>query len=166
MSSSRHSSQDEYLRLTNMNNNKQPLSREQLRTARINKPLFDVSTLPPEKSRWKHHTGYLCDVIMVTNIYTIDLKSVPVTVVYVTDDGRKWSMPFDVWRVHMTRVHRFEKGVNVKESPRGAGTITEIDEVGIPLVNGARVSWLITEEGYLWDPLKRHPSNPAAAKKP
>ena len=43
-------------------------------------------------------------------------------------------------------------GTIVKNSPVGAGTITEFSERGFPKVNGVAVAWLILESGEIFNP--------------
>lgn len=45
-----------------------------------------------------------------------------------------------------------EIGDAVKDSPTGAGTITDITDAGYPRVNHIAVAWLEREDGAVFDP--------------
>jgi hypothetical protein len=56
-----------------------------------------------------------------------------------------------------------EVGDPVKDSPMGAGVVTEITGAGFPKVNHVAVAWLRTEHDELFDP---HNVSPKPFKEP
>ena len=45
-----------------------------------------------------------------------------------------------------------EIGDAVKDSPQGAGTVTDITDAGFPRVNHVAVAWLERDDGAIFDP--------------
>lgn len=45
-----------------------------------------------------------------------------------------------------------EIGDTVKDSPLGAGTVTDITDAGFPCVNHVAVAWLERDDGAIFDP--------------
>lgn len=52
----------------------------------------------------------------------------------------------------MLQVTDLRIGDKVSDCPTGEGEITAITEDGYPVVNGAPVAWIVTEDGYYYDP--------------
>jgi hypothetical protein len=46
-------------------------------------------------------------------------------------------------------------GETVKDSPVGAGVFTDITEAGYPQVNHIAVTWMIMEDGEVYNPTNR-----------
>lgn len=61
-----------------------------------------VRTLPDVGSVWKHHSGRLYRVLMITNYATTKPEQYPVSVVYEGQNGFKWSGTLDDWHRRMT----------------------------------------------------------------
>ena len=49
----------------------------------------------------------------------------------------------------------FSVGEKVKISPVGAGVFTDITDAGYPRVNHIAVTWMVMEDGRIYNPLNR-----------
>lgn len=59
---------------------------------------IDTDGLPIVGSRWRHHSGRIYVILMITNIDSKDPEKFPVTAVYQgSDNGKRWSRSVDVF---------------------------------------------------------------------
>lgn len=59
---------------------------------------IDTDGLPITGSRWRHHSGRIYVILMITNIDSKDPAKFPVTAVYQgSDNGKRWSRPVGVF---------------------------------------------------------------------
>ena len=58
---------------------------------------IDSDGNPIVGSRWRHHSGRIYVILMITNIGSKDPQKFPVTAVYQGDNGNRWSRSVDVF---------------------------------------------------------------------
>ena len=58
---------------------------------------IDTDGLPIVGSRWRHHSGRVYVILMITNIDSSNPDKFPVTAVYQGENGKRWSRSVDVF---------------------------------------------------------------------
>lgn len=57
---------------------------------------------PEINSKWQHSSGKIYTVIDFTNEKSTQLDRYPVTIIYIDEDGNKWSRALKDWHQSMT----------------------------------------------------------------
>jgi hypothetical protein len=63
---------------------------------------LDANGLPLTGSRWRHHSGRVYVVLMVTNEASDRQDKFPTTAVYQGNNGKRWSRPVSEFLEKMT----------------------------------------------------------------
>lgn len=59
--------------------------------------------LPIKKSKWRHHSGKIYEVLVISNV-SAKKADYPVTVVYQDEAGEVWSRPLALWHDSMKEI--------------------------------------------------------------